>query len=222
MEPERESDGKQRGSAETPVSAMRPARSTSGRWPRSAATQRAVLDAAAALFVEKGYDNTSIDDIVKWSGISVGSIYHQFSGKADVFLALSTESLDRQIAVSRRETEKARAKGAGPTEAYLIGSEAFLMATWRNRQVSKVMIGDQGPPGYVLLRRETEMRIARGALALHLVGDPPTPDSPILAVTALMNAAAVQIVNVETAAKAKKVARYYIGLIRRLVDDEAS
>ncbi len=52
----------------------------SGRWPQSAATKQAVLAAASTLFAEQGYDATTINDIVKLSGVSVGSIYRGVGG----------------------------------------------------------------------------------------------------------------------------------------------
>lgn len=40
-----------------------------------------VVDVARRLFVEKGFHNVSIPDIVKASGVSTGAIYHHFSNK---------------------------------------------------------------------------------------------------------------------------------------------
>ncbi len=40
-----------------------------------------ILLAAQELFVTKGYFNTTIPDIVKKSGVSIGSIYHHFENK---------------------------------------------------------------------------------------------------------------------------------------------
>lgn len=203
---------------------MRLARSTSGRWPRSVATQRAILDAAITLFAEKGYDNTSIDEIVKLSGVSVGSIYHQFDGKADVFLALAAEDLNMHIDASRRQMEQTRAKGGDGKAVYLSGAFAFLMSSWRHRQVVKVMICDEGPPGYVALRRKTEMVLSHRATSQRMVGDPPNDDCGPMAIAALMTAATLQMVSVESPLKARKIARYFTGLIGHLIvaQEEAS
>jgi len=40
-----------------------------------------IFKAAQELFVTKGYFNTTIPDIVKKSGVSIGSIYHHFESK---------------------------------------------------------------------------------------------------------------------------------------------
>lgn len=40
-----------------------------------------VIEVARGMFVEKGFHNVSIPDIVKASGVSTGAIYHHFSNK---------------------------------------------------------------------------------------------------------------------------------------------
>ncbi|MCD1632521.1 TetR/AcrR family transcriptional regulator [Martelella mediterranea] len=47
-----------------------------------------ILDAALPIFLEKGYIGTTIADIRKASGATTGSIYHFFSGKAGLAIAL--------------------------------------------------------------------------------------------------------------------------------------
>ncbi len=47
-----------------------------------------VLDKAMHLFWEKGYFNTSIDELVAVTGFNRRAIYHFFGGKRDLFLAL--------------------------------------------------------------------------------------------------------------------------------------
>lgn len=50
-----------------------------------------VLDRAMGLFWEKGYEATSVQDLVDRTGIGRGSLYSTFGGKHELFLA----SLDR-------------------------------------------------------------------------------------------------------------------------------
>jgi len=47
-------------------------------------TKQAILNSALILFVDKGYFNTSIPDLVKHSGVSTGSIYHGFGDKESI------------------------------------------------------------------------------------------------------------------------------------------
>lgn len=54
-----------------------------------------IVKAAWELFHEKGYDNTTIDDIIKRSGTSKGSFYYHFDSK-DAFLGTLSDILDEQ------------------------------------------------------------------------------------------------------------------------------
>jgi len=53
-------------------------------------TQKAVLDAAEALFIERGYRDASLEAIAERADVAVSSIYFNFSGgKSDLYLALA-------------------------------------------------------------------------------------------------------------------------------------
>jgi AcrR family transcriptional regulator len=58
-------------------------------------TKISILEAALTCFEEQGFDNTSISDIHKRSGASIGSIYHHFKSKAGIETALYIEAMDR-------------------------------------------------------------------------------------------------------------------------------
>ena len=49
-----------------------------------AARRRQILDAAAACFARDGFHRTSMQDIVRESGISAGLVYRYFAGKEAV------------------------------------------------------------------------------------------------------------------------------------------
>lgn len=59
---------------------------------QSEQTKKKVADAARALFVQKGYKATSIEEIVKATGCSAGNIYYHFKSKEGLFLHLIEES----------------------------------------------------------------------------------------------------------------------------------
>ena len=48
---------------------------------RSQDTQRAILDAALDLFTTQGYEGTSVAQIAKAAGCSVGACYRRFKNK---------------------------------------------------------------------------------------------------------------------------------------------
>ena len=47
-----------------------------------------ILDAASALFAERGYDEVTIEDIAKSAGVARGLVHHYFGGRKEVYLAL--------------------------------------------------------------------------------------------------------------------------------------
>ena len=52
-------------------------------------TKGKIVSAAWELFYEKGYDDTTVDEIVAKSGTSKGSFYHYFDSKDSLLSSLS-------------------------------------------------------------------------------------------------------------------------------------
>ena len=50
--------------------------------------QNKILEAAYTVFVEKGYSETTMDDIVRQSKMSKGAIYHYYNSKKALFISL--------------------------------------------------------------------------------------------------------------------------------------
>ncbi|HEY0904096.1 MAG TPA: TetR/AcrR family transcriptional regulator [Marmoricola sp.] len=61
---------------------------------RKAATAAGILDAAEALFRERGFQATTIDEIAEKADVSVGAVYFHFQTKAGLYLALVERALD--------------------------------------------------------------------------------------------------------------------------------
>lgn len=62
-------------------------------------TRRAIVDAATASFVADGFDRASIDDIAAVARVTKGAVYHHFSSKADLFLAVFREAEEEMMRV---------------------------------------------------------------------------------------------------------------------------
>ncbi len=60
---------------------------------RSAATYEALLDAAARLFAERGFDAAQTPDIAAEAGVSTGAFYRYFTDKRQVFLEVMASHL---------------------------------------------------------------------------------------------------------------------------------
>ena len=75
---------------QSPARADRPGEQATGtwQWGSTPKTRRALLDAAGEVFTEQGFSQASIADVVERAGSSVGSLYHHFGGKSELFVAL--------------------------------------------------------------------------------------------------------------------------------------
>jgi len=104
------------------------------RWARTDATQLRILDAATEVFSARGFSAATMADIVEHSGASIGSIYHHFGGKKELFLAI----YDRLSAdVELRLAEAAStATDLDSQQAFALHVRAYLTAIWANRQAA--------------------------------------------------------------------------------------
>ncbi len=72
-------------------------------------TVQLILDVAYRLFMEKGYERTSIQDIIdQLGGLSKGAIYHHFKSKEDILIAVTdrmTAESNQMLAVIRDRTD---------------------------------------------------------------------------------------------------------------------
>ena len=76
-----------------------------------AARRAQIIEAAVSCFLERGYTNTSMSDIIKASGLSSGSIYSHFSGKEDILVTAINERLENV-----KNLYTALPEGAGPQD----------------------------------------------------------------------------------------------------------
>jgi AcrR family transcriptional regulator len=84
-----------------------------------------ILDAANALFAERGYDEVSVEDIASAAGVARGLVHHYFGGRKEVYIAL----LERLGAVREEQLpppvgRSARARVADSVSRWLDWTEA--------------------------------------------------------------------------------------------------
>jgi len=63
-----------------------------------AARRRQILDAAARCFVAEGFHQTSMQDVIKAAGLSVGAFYRYFPSKTDLIRAIAEETVGELLA----------------------------------------------------------------------------------------------------------------------------
>jgi AcrR family transcriptional regulator len=85
--------------------------------------RRRIMDAIAELTAENGYEATKIGDIVRRAGVARKTLYDNFEGKEDVFLAAFNAAVDEAM---RRIEEDCAAVEGGWEEQVQAGLAAFL------------------------------------------------------------------------------------------------
>src|ERR1700743_729013 len=70
---------------------------TSLRAQSKLKTRRRVLDAARRLFMERGYEASTIRDIASEAGLSTGAVCASFLDKTDLFNAVMAEDFQRLV-----------------------------------------------------------------------------------------------------------------------------
>lgn len=95
---------------------------TGRKAAQAEATRRELLDVARALFAERGYAGTSIEELVARARVTKGALYHHFRDKHDVFTTVF-EELEREIV--EKINAAALSKESG-WERVVAASHAFL------------------------------------------------------------------------------------------------
>src|SRR5262249_2602278 len=136
---------------------------TSRKVEQGQATRRDLIAIATRLFVEHGYQGTSIEAVLREADISRGALYHHFAGKEALFEAV-LEQVEAYIA------EKLAAQGAGdPVERLRAGCGAWLRLA-REPTVRRIVLLDA--PAVVGWEkwREMDERYGFGLLKATLAG----------------------------------------------------
>jgi AcrR family transcriptional regulator len=68
-------------------------------------TRRHLLDAAASEFARNGFNGASLDDVAAAAGFTKGAVYSNFASKADLFLAVMDDRMERQAATLSEEIQ---------------------------------------------------------------------------------------------------------------------
>jgi AcrR family transcriptional regulator len=194
---------------------------------RAAVTRRALLAAARDVFTASGFSEASIADVVAKAGASVGSLYHHFGGKADLYLALYEDHASQQEARAAEAVAAAKVEGVtDPVALFVAGGRAYLDYCWQERDLSRLFLAGGGPPGFELFRRRRDRDwIRRNAQLLTSSADAasdPDPDTDVafealvLVFTTVMGAAGHEVSLSDSEVAARRLADEVLGLVVRM------
>jgi len=184
---------------------------------RADATRRAILDAARAVFAEHGYADAGIAEIVTRSNASVGSIYHHFGGKAELYLALYDQFVRRNMDRASAAVRQAREVGeTDPMALFCAGGQAYLEGCLEQRDIVRVFFSGDGPPDFDRVRRQAVRDWIRRNDALFRIGQQPYGKALTLVLTTIMAEAGREVVAAEEAGEARLIGAEVLALVRRL------
>jgi AcrR family transcriptional regulator len=112
----------------------------SERKEREFNTRRAeILKQAERIFATKGFHSVTMAEIAVASGFSIGSLYHFFKGKEDLYTTMISEKLDLMYAEIIKATDGAK-DITGKLEALI---DAYLMFVEKNRDFWRLFINGE-------------------------------------------------------------------------------
>lgn len=110
----------------------------SAKSAKASMYRRLVVEAAERLFATRGYERTKIQDIASSSGLSLGTLYSVFGGKADILDAIHDDRLGELFALAGSAVG-----GEGPAaERLLDGNRVFVRWLTQNRDFLAIHLGN--------------------------------------------------------------------------------
>ena len=184
---------------------------------RGAATRNALLMAARVVFVRDGYAQAAVTDIVGQAGASVGSLYHHYTGKAGLYLALFDQLHHDHTKRTRRAVRRARAAGVtDPMQLFLAGARAYLDSNIEQRELAGLFARGDGPPGFeVVWQQRLAEWVGKNTEFFARSGEPLDEAVAIVMTGALMLAVG-EASRAEDNCRARQIADGVISVLSRL------
>lgn len=187
---------------------------------RAATTRAGLLDAAREVFSTSGFTEASIAEVVARAGASVGSLYHHFGGKADLYLALYDRYEDRQEQLAAEAVHQARLAGiTDPLALFLEGSRGYLRGCWEQRDLARLFLAGGGPPGFDLIVRRRHREWARQNHVLLASAEDELADALVLVLTTVLGEAGREVALAENEQVAWRLAEDVLRLVARVGRD---
>ncbi len=106
-------------------------------------TRKAIVDAAVKLFADKGFEQTSMDELARAAGIGKSTIYGYFKAKEEILLAYCEAELDFAFAALDRKIDE-KAPLLDQLVAQIMGQITFVI---ENREFGRIFVREMFFPG---------------------------------------------------------------------------
>jgi AcrR family transcriptional regulator len=169
------------------------------------------------VFTTDGYARAGVTGIVTRAGASVGSLYHHFSGKAELYLALfeelSSECAERTLLAVRQ------ARDAGVTDSqqlFLVGAREYLDVCVEQRELFRLFVTGDGPPGFDFVRRQRIADWLSMNTKFFVRSGEPLDEAVAIVMTGALGLCAAELSLSADAARMRKIADGVIEVLSRL------
>lgn len=190
---------------------------TSASTSRAASTRAALLGAAREVFSEAGFTDAAIADVVARAGASVGSLYHHFGGKSDLYLALFDDYEARQEGRAAAAVHEAKVSGeVDALTLFVVGARAYLRGCWEERDLARLFLAGGGPAGFELVARRRYREWTRLNHALLHPADDPRGDALVLVLTTVVSEAGREVSLSEDEAAAMRLVDDVLALVAKM------
>jgi AcrR family transcriptional regulator len=192
-------------------------RSAGRQWGSTEQTRNQLIEAARAVFAQRGFAEASVSDVVDRAGSSVGSLYHHFGGKSELFTALWEHYRDEQHAIAASAVAAARESGVtDPFDLFRAGARAYLSATWPNRDLVKLIHDGDTPPGFQRLLRQSGKEWVRSNFRLLRADNRPVNRVLVALLTSFTGEARREIASARSAREAKEMVEAMMDVLARM------
>ncbi len=184
---------------------------------RGAATRTGLLAAAREVFTSVGFAQAGVTDIVTRAGASVGSLYHHFSGKADLYLVLFDDFQHELAERARRAVHRARAQGIiAPKQLFLAGATAYLDGCIEERDLARLFVSGDGPPGFDLIMRRRTHDWAMKNIEFFARSAEPVDEAVAVVLTGAMVMAVAEVSLDDDASRMRRLADGVLQVMSRI------
>lgn len=190
---------------------------------RGAATRSSLLAAAREVFIGTGYAQAGVTDIVATAGASVGSLYHHFTGKADLYLTLFEEFHSDQAERARTAVRAARNAGVSdPKLLFVAAARSYLEVCFEQRDLSRLFVSGDAPPGFDLVMRRRLREWAERNADFFARSAQPVDEAVSVVLTGALMLAVAEVSLCEDAHRARRLADSVLEIMSRIDRPAAS
>lgn len=177
------------------------------QWSSTEETRRSILDAARSIFGRYGFADANVAEIVEMANSSVGSLYHHFGGKSELYVALWDQYREHQDEQAAKAVAAAAEAGENdPWELFLVATRSYLEVCWEQRDMVRLFFEGDSPSGFGKELADHRRATLAAALKPFSTGDDALDRVMVLTFTSVLGEAGREIARCRLTAEAMALA----------------